>query len=305
MGCVAISGAISGIATGSLEEGLKAAAFAFVSAGTFDIVGAVIEGMHAIGQAVVRGVVNGALNVAQGGSFLIGMATGALGKLGGFLGQEAFGLAGTGDMNAVLGRTMFAAAAGCAGAVIAKGSCGQGAFQAGLAHLFNAEKIGQYSSNRPGWHDYTTKNEVCSVALACTQQEMKGYLLRFAVPGQDPANPVQDGGIYQVFDPRNKDFGLSIFDGIFRPSSLAGFVRTTISDDGMSIKNVTLPLHVLYDGEITRTLSSNTNGGWSVTTRGIGNNVIPGAATINQWQGPKVFNHVDRQMRSYIRRSKQ
>ncbi|MEM7621298.1 MAG: hypothetical protein AAF228_12735 [Pseudomonadota bacterium] len=30
MGCVAISGAISGIATGSLEEGLKAAAFAFI-----------------------------------------------------------------------------------------------------------------------------------------------------------------------------------------------------------------------------------------------------------------------------------
>ncbi|MEM7621448.1 MAG: hypothetical protein AAF228_13560 [Pseudomonadota bacterium] len=36
---------------------------------------------------------------------------------------------------------MFAAAAGCAGAVIAKGSCGQGAFQAGLAHLFNAEGV--------------------------------------------------------------------------------------------------------------------------------------------------------------------
>lgn len=42
---------------------------------------------------------------------------------------------------------------------------------------------------------------------------------------------------------------------------------------------------------------------WYVRTHGVGNNVAPFAsfkARINEWQGPKIFNYVDQQMRAYI-----
>lgn len=79
----------------------------------------------------------------------------------------------------------------------------------------------------------------------------------------------------------------------------AGRVLTLVSDDGMSITNITMRLHVLHDGQITRTLSTE-DGAWYVTTRGIGNNVVPGGASMNQWQGSKIFNYVDSQMRANI-----
>ncbi|CCU72335.1 RHS repeat-associated core domain-containing protein [Thalassolituus oleivorans] len=151
-----------------------------------------------------------------------------------------------------------------------------------------------YSPEKGGWHDYTVgPNSVCAAALACTQKEMVDQFARFAVPGQDPSKPVSDGSTYWVFDPRN---GIP-----------AGKVLTTVSDNGMSIINTTLSLHVLHDGQITRNLSQDDRGAWFVTTRGIGNNVIPltsigcdTCASVNSWQGPKIFNYVDAQMRANI-----
>ena len=109
---------------------------------------------------------------------------------------------------------------------------------------------------------------------------------RFAVPGQDASKPVENRGIYEVFDPRT---------GLF-----VGDVRTRVSDDGLTITNTTLPGHLLYDGRITRTTWQDETGAWYVDTHGTGNNVIPGMNQVNQWQGPQIFDYVDSQMRCSI-----
>lgn len=65
-----------------------------------------------------------------------------------------------------------------------------------------------------------------------------------------------------------------------------------------------MPDHLLFDGQITRVVRRDISGAWSVTTRGIGNNVTPGMATINEWQGPKIFNDLDERLKEFIERDK-
>ncbi len=140
-----------------------------------------------------------------------------------------------------------------------------------------------YSPDREGWHDYKAgPNKVCQ---ECTPAQMADYMSRFGVPGQDPSKPVQDMHKYWVYDPRTE--------------MPAGKVLTQISKDGLTITNTTLPGHVLYDGEIVRSATEK-DGAWYVTTHGFGNNVIPGMNRINEWQGPKIFDYMDMQMKNYI-----
>jgi hypothetical protein len=145
--CPAISAVVTLATGGSIGDALKAFAFAWASAGIWEFVGTALEGARAaLGAAwgaakmLVHGVVGGALSVAQGGSFLQGFASNALGALGGIAGESVFGPAGEGDSGAKLGRTLMAAAAGCAASSITGGKCAEGALTAGFAHLFNAEK---------------------------------------------------------------------------------------------------------------------------------------------------------------------
>ncbi len=140
-GCAAAAGAMTAAAGGSMADVFKAVAFSFIGGKIWGAVGNAIKGMHAIGQMLVHGVVNGALAVAQGGNFLVGFATGAIGKLGGIISQKAFGPFGTGGEAGKFGRTIIAAIAGCAGAVISGGKCANGAVTAAMAHLFNAERL--------------------------------------------------------------------------------------------------------------------------------------------------------------------
>ena len=77
-------------------------------------------------------------------------------------------------------------------------------------------------------------------------------------------------------------------------------MRTSISSDGLTTTNVTLPGHLLYDGQITRSATQNPDGSWSVTTIGAGNNIYPGMATANELAGPGIFNNMDEQMRQNI-----
>jgi HK97 family phage portal protein len=148
---------------------------------------------------------------------------------------------------------------------------------------------GAYDPSKPGWHDYTTgANLVCPADLQCTAEEMADQMSRFAVPGQDPSMPVEDGNTYFVTDPRT--------------GFPAGWVDTTVSADGLTIVNTTTAAHVFYDGRIERQASRAADGSWFVSTRGIGNNVIPGMAEINQRQGPLIFNELDRLLRQNIER---
>ena len=149
-------------------------------------------------------------------------------------------------------------------------------------------EVPTFSPDKPGWHDYTAgPNVVCTAVERCSPEEIADHLSRFAVPGQDPSRPSESGRDYPVFDP---------ITGIY-----AGDVRTTISDDGLAVINETLPNHILYNGQITRTATQNPDGSWSVTTRGIGNNVEPGMNIANQYGGPVIFDILDERMRENIR----
>lgn len=78
-----------------------------------------------------------------------------------------------------------------------------------------------------------------------------------------------------------------------------GIVTTRVSEDGLTIVNTTTPLHILYNGRIVRT-AFETDGSWFVTTHGVGNNVVPGMATANQYWGPVQFNRLDARLRQAL-----
>jgi hypothetical protein len=148
---------------------------------------------------------------------------------------------------------------------------------------------GDYSRNKPGWHEYVTpKNKVCDNAMRCSRQEMADQLARFAVPGQDPSRPVEDREINPVYDPVE--------------GTLVGSVRTTISLDGLTITNTTLPGHIFHDGQIVRSAQQAGDGSWSVSTHGTGNNQTPGMNYINEWFGPDIFNGIDQYLQQNIER---
>jgi HK97 family phage portal protein len=138
-------------------------------------------------------------------------------------------------------------------------------------------------------HDYRAgPNVICAPELQCSQEEVAFYLARAGYPGQDPAQPTNDQDTNFVIDPRNDIPG--------------GFVVTQVSPDGLTIVNTTRLGHVFHSGQIVRTASRNHDGSWSVTTRGTGYNIwSPLLNAANQWQGPKLFNYIDDQMRQRIK----
>lgn len=146
-----------------------------------------------------------------------------------------------------------------------------------------------FTPSKEGFHQYQSGPDViCPAALRCSPQEIANQMSRFAVPGQDPSVPVVSGQKYPVYAPGTGTF--------------VGSVRTKLSDDGLISQNTTLPGHLLYNGEITRTASQGEDGSWSVTTIGRGNNIWPGMAAANQIAGPEIFSNVDMLMKQNIAR---
>ncbi|MEI9900802.1 MAG: phage portal protein [Hyphomicrobium sp.] len=146
----------------------------------------------------------------------------------------------------------------------------------------------EFDPSRRGWHEYTVTNEVCAAELRCSKEEIADQLARYSVPGIDAAQPATNGSVYLVEDPRN---GLR-----------GGYVRTLVTVDGLRIVNRTLPVHVFYDGQIERVATQSPDGSWHVTTRGTGNNILPGAAAINEQHGPEIFDRLDRTLKENIER---
>ncbi len=157
----------------------------------------------------------------------------------------------------------------------------------GRIHVAQAEGS-EFSPSRRGWHDYAVTNQACPAELNCSKEEMADQLSRFAVPGQDPARPAKDRDTNLAVDP-NTDLP-------------GGFVETYVSEDGLTVTNRTLPLHLFFDGAIERRATQNRDGSWTITTRGFGNNVVPGMNVINEELGPGIFNELDRQLRENIER---
>ena len=137
----------------------------------------------------------------------------------------------------------------------------------------------------PHWHEYKTDNVVCPAYFACTKDEMIDFLSRFAYPGQDSSKPVVDQQIHSVFP----------FDKIYPPF---GEIRSRIS--GLESKNIGMPTHIFYAGEVHRKAYPTPDGAWHVSTRGFGNNIYLFMDTVNQESGATIFNIVDLQMQSYI-----
>ncbi len=156
---------------------------------------------------------------------------------------------------------------------------------------------GNYSPKCPGWHFYTSTYLVCPAELHCTIEEMIDYLSRFAFPGQYPSNPVRNTDINPVgLGP------LSLGPIELGPYSMGplGEIQTFISNGGLTVKNVTQPGHIFYDGIIIRTVYKDENGDWYVSTYGYGNNVNPGMDTANQVFGPGIFHAANQRMESVI-----
>ncbi len=163
----------------------------------------------------------------------------------------------------------------------------QGSGSADAAQTAASAATDTFSPAKENYHHYQAgPNIVCPAELKCTSQEIADQMSRFAVPGQHPDQPVQSGQTYPVYAPVTGEF--------------VGNVKTTISEDGLTTQNVTKPGHLLYDGQITRKAEQNSDGSWSVTTTGTGNNVIPGMATANELAGPSIFDSLDQQMRQNI-----
>jgi len=172
-----------------------------------------------------------------------------------------------------------------------------------------------YSPDKPGWHSYQLSNVVATADMKVTPDEMRDYMTRHAVPGQDPSKPIMEQGQESVVtDPRA--LGRDAQDARWLTTGETDKVKTYISNDGLSISNFTEQGHSLHDGRITRTATQQPDGSWVMTTRGYGNNdgkflgnnwlgdatANPYmAARFNEWQGPKIFNAVDQQMAANIR----
>jgi len=153
---------------------------------------------------------------------------------------------------------------------------------------FACGQAGSYSSHCSGWHFYTTgPTLVCPIEFACSEQEMIDYLARFAFPGQDPGSPIHNLDINYV----------SL--GPISMGSL-GKIQTFVSNGGLTIKNVTQPGHIFYDGIIIRKAYKGEDGAWYVRTYGYGNNRVIGMDTTNQFFGPSIFNALDQQMINQI-----
>jgi hypothetical protein len=139
-----------------------------------------------------------------------------------------------------------------------------------------------FSPSLPGWHDYRITDVAIPAYLHYSAPQALALFHKYGVPG-NPGVTVVSGQRYLVSDPLT---GLP-----------AGLVVTTVDNGGYTVTNTTVPdEHILDNGEIDRTLSENSDGSWSVTTHGFGNNVIPGFNVLNQYYGPVVFSTLDAEM---------
>ncbi|MGO9986640.1 MAG: RHS repeat domain-containing protein [Rhodomicrobium sp.] len=141
IGCVAAAGGLSLASGGTPLQALEAMAFAGISIAVWTNVGNMLQGAADMTRVLVHGVVNGALRMAQGGSFLNGFAIGAAGE-GADVGMKEGGLYSVAGDEGKFLRTSIAGVAGGTASVLTGGKFANGAVSAAFGHLFNAEGIG-------------------------------------------------------------------------------------------------------------------------------------------------------------------
>ncbi len=157
--CLPVTGLMTLVGGGSLEDALKAMAFTAASFGTWSVVGTALSVAQTAYQlsataffilkTSVHGVVGGALSLAQGGSFIDGFVSNVVGAAAGLAAasDSAFGPGGTGGATGFIGRTAVAAIAGGTASELTGGKFANGALTAAFAQMWNAEGI----RRRPPW----------------------------------------------------------------------------------------------------------------------------------------------------------
>jgi RHS repeat-associated protein len=148
-------------------------------------------------------------------------------------------------------------------------------------------------------HCYEQVSVVCPAIYECTEDDMKIYATMFQYPGQNPLFPVENRHTYFVFPAPQ----LALY--LRNPALIwTGAIRTTISQDGLTLTNQSLPTHIFHDGTVVRSYTQREDGAWIVTTTGAGTNVWPligpTVDLANDVVGAPTFAIVDAQMRAYI-----
>ena len=124
----------------------------------------------------------------------------------------------------------------------------------------------------------------------------------FAGPGApaDPADPADDPGQSSEVDAGQYSRSRPGYHD-YRVNDVVASAAE-VSEDGLTVVNRTIPGHLLADGSVVRTAIHNPDGSWSVKTIGLGNNVYPELAPVNEFLGPYIFTNLDLQMRRNIQR---
>ena len=145
--CLGVTGAMALAAGGGIGDALQAMAFTAASMGVWGGVGGILHTMeqtlsaaNVLITSAVHGVVNGALSMAQGGTFVDGFVSGAIGQAAGmFASADGSALAGIGGDGGKVVRSIFAGAAGGAASELTGGKFMNGFVTAAFAHLWNGE----------------------------------------------------------------------------------------------------------------------------------------------------------------------
>ncbi len=139
--CAATAGALTLAAGGNIAEAIVSAALSFaqvVPGGIWDTVGNIVAALpqaaQTAGTVLTHAVVSGALAVAQGGEFVHGLISGAVGAVGSTLGA-AFGPQS-------IERVAVAAIAGGTASALVGGKFANGAVTAAFAVMYNDQMHG-------------------------------------------------------------------------------------------------------------------------------------------------------------------
>jgi RHS repeat-associated protein len=265
---IAAGFASGGIQGGNIQSALRGAFFAGLTFGLateFGLHGPAFEGgsitaagiQKMAGQMALHAAVGCAQSASSGGSCRSGAIAGGVSAFG----SGALGFAA---LSNTVAKVIANAIIGAVASRLSGGKAENGALSAAFGFLFNevAEAMKEELRNTPtdswrpldGYHEYkTVPYRVCAWAETnCSLANISEIGRSFAVPGKYDVR-VSDGDINYA------GFGLLV----------GGWVRTTISADGLTITNTTTLAHVLHPGYIVRNIYAGDDGVY-VSTIGVG-----------------------------------
>jgi hypothetical protein len=243
---------------GSLSQSLKAGLIGGITGAAFGYVGGSFRAgslNNYLGHAVV-GCVSA---VATAGKCGQGAASAVIGK---------WATNNTGDWG-IVGRGVAATIAGGATSSIAGGRFADGARTAAFGYLFNevntAMKAEQYHTN--SFHEFSAETKICEATNpSCNLDNLKPIHARLSYPGTTGV----ELGDYKLVN-------LGFVPG--------GFITQKFSEDGLTVYNITTPIHFLDPGYAVRTLEQRIDGIY-IQTIGVGWGNMQG---INNFLGARVI----------------